>query len=61
MVDLVEHDMVDFDFILGMDWLNSCFATIDCKPLVVKFKFSHEHVLELKGELNPYRSYYFVT
>ncbi|XP_069144476.1 uncharacterized protein [Solanum lycopersicum] len=29
-VDSVELDMVDFDVILGMDWLHACFASIDC-------------------------------
>ena len=29
-VDLVELDMLDFDIILGMDWLHACFASIDC-------------------------------
>ena len=29
-MDLVELDMVDFDVILGIDWLHSCFASIDC-------------------------------
>ena len=28
-VDLVELDMLDFDVILGMDWLHYCFASID--------------------------------
>ena len=30
MVDFVILDMLDFDVISGMDWLNACFATIDC-------------------------------
>ena len=25
-VELVEHDMIDFDSILGMHWLHDCFA-----------------------------------
>src|SRR5688572_27127271 len=29
--DLVELEMVDFDIILGMDWLHSAYATIDCR------------------------------
>lgn len=27
--DLVELDIVDFDIILGMDWLYSCYASVD--------------------------------
>ena len=29
-VDLVELDMLDLYIILGMDWLNACFASINC-------------------------------
>uniref|UniRef100_M1DHG6 Gag-pol polyprotein n=1 Tax=Solanum tuberosum TaxID=4113 RepID=M1DHG6_SOLTU len=29
LVDLVELDLLDFDVILGMDWLHSCYASID--------------------------------
>ncbi|XP_015168556.1 uncharacterized protein [Solanum tuberosum] len=29
MDDLVKLDMVDFDFIQGMDWLDACYASID--------------------------------
>ncbi|KAH0729478.1 hypothetical protein KY289_000666 [Solanum tuberosum] len=28
--DLVELEIVDFDVILGMDWLHSCYASVDC-------------------------------
>ena len=31
MVDLIELDMVDFEVILGMDWLHTCYASIDCR------------------------------
>ena len=31
MADLTELDMVDFDAILGMDWLHLCYATLDCR------------------------------
>ena len=41
--------MLDFDIILGMDWLHSCFASIDCRKRVVKFNFSNEPVVEWKG------------
>ena len=29
--------MLDFDIILGMDWLRACFASIDCRTRVVRF------------------------
>ena len=38
-VDLVELDMLDFDVMLGMDWSNSCFASIYCRTGVVRFNF----------------------
>ena len=46
---LVELDTVDFDVILRMDWLNACFASIDCRTRVVKFNFLNEPILEWKG------------
>ncbi|KAH0650238.1 hypothetical protein KY284_030150 [Solanum tuberosum] len=44
--DLVELDMIDFDVILGMDWLHACYASIDCRTRVVKFQFPNEPVIE---------------
>ena len=48
-VDLVLLDMLDFDIILGMDWLHACFASIDFRTRVVKFNFPNEPVVEWKG------------
>ena len=48
-VDLVELDMLDFDIIMGMDWLDASFATIDYKTRVVRFNFPNEPIVELKG------------
>ena len=44
-VDLVELDMLNFDIILGMDWLHACFACIDFRTRVVRFNFPNEHVV----------------
>ncbi|KAH0672805.1 hypothetical protein KY290_025037 [Solanum tuberosum] len=44
--DLVELNMVDFDVILGMDWLHAYYASIDCRTRKVKFRFPNEPVLE---------------
>ena len=41
--------MVDFDVILGMDWLHAYFATTDFITRVVKFNFQTEPMLEWKG------------
>ncbi|XP_070002821.1 uncharacterized protein [Nicotiana sylvestris] len=46
---LIELDMVEFDVIMGMDWLASCHANVDCREKIVRFQFPEEHVLEWKG------------
>src|SRR5688572_6727956 len=47
--NLIELDMIDFDVILGMDWLHASYASIDCRTQGVKFHFPNESVLEWKG------------
>ena len=47
-VELVEVDMIDFDVILGMDWLHACFASIDCRTRGFMFNIPNEPVLEWK-------------
>ena len=37
-IDLVILDMIDYDVILGMDFLSKYKATIDCKARVVSFQ-----------------------
>ncbi|XP_042460290.1 uncharacterized protein LOC122043775 [Zingiber officinale] len=37
-VDLQVLDMLDFDIILGMDWLARYYATVDCSARVVTFR-----------------------
>ena len=44
--DLVEHDMLYFDVILGMDWLHARFSSIEFRTKVVKFTFPNVLVLE---------------
>ena len=46
LVNLVELNMLEFDFILGIDWLHVCFASIDCRTRVVKFQFPSKLILE---------------
>ncbi|XP_070050318.1 uncharacterized protein [Nicotiana tomentosiformis] len=48
-VDFVELVMLDFDVIMGMDWLAACYANIDCRAKLVRFYFPGEPVLEWKG------------
>ena len=33
--DLIELAMTEFDVIMGMDWLASCYANVDCRGKVV--------------------------
>ncbi|XP_015170733.1 uncharacterized protein [Solanum tuberosum] len=47
--DLVELIMLEFDVIMGIDWLAACYANIDCRAKIVLFYFSGEPVLEWKG------------
>ncbi|XP_070050468.1 uncharacterized protein [Nicotiana tomentosiformis] len=49
--DLIELYMVEFDVILGMDWLASCYANIDCRLKMVRFQFLGEPILECKGNM----------
>ena len=43
--------MVDFNVILGIDWLNSCYASVDCRTRIVYFQFPDEPILEWKGSI----------
>lgn len=43
-VDLVKLDMVIFYVILGMDWSNACFASIDCQTRLIKFNLPNEPI-----------------
>src|SRR5688572_26991763 len=47
--DLIELDMIDFDVILGVDWLHASYASIDSRTRGVKFHFPNESVLEWEG------------
>ena len=41
--------MVDFNVILGMDWLLSCYASVNCRTRIVRFQFPDKPILEWKG------------
>lgn len=40
VANLMLLDMTDFDIILGMDWLASCHASLDCHDKAIKFNIS---------------------
>ncbi|XP_070055466.1 uncharacterized protein [Nicotiana tomentosiformis] len=48
-IDLVELVMLDFDVIMGMDWLAACYANIDCRAKLVRFHFPVSLSLNGKG------------
>ncbi|XP_069151096.1 uncharacterized protein [Solanum lycopersicum] len=52
--NLIELPMHDFDIILGMDWLHSHYACLDCRSRVVRFRFPNEEELVWDG-YNPTR------
>ncbi|XP_070047378.1 uncharacterized protein [Nicotiana tomentosiformis] len=35
---------------MGMDWLYSCFAKLDCRTRTVRFEFSSEPIVDWKGD-----------
>ncbi|XP_070014964.1 uncharacterized protein [Nicotiana sylvestris] len=41
--------MLDFNAIMGMDWLAACYATVNCRAKTARFYFSGETVLEWVG------------
>ncbi|XP_059289093.1 uncharacterized protein LOC132042591 [Lycium ferocissimum] len=47
MADLHELKMLDFDFIMGIDWL-ACYTNVDCRTKMVRFQFLGEPLLEWK-------------
>lgn len=51
LANLIELEMIDFDVIMGIDWLSSCYATVDCRDKVARFQFQGESVLEFKGNV----------
>ena len=49
VADLIELNMIEFDIIMGIDWLASCYANVDCRGKIVRFQFPGEPIIEWKG------------
>ena len=43
--------MVDFDVILGINWLHSYYSSKKCRTRIVRFQFPDEPILEWKGSI----------
>ncbi|WRX25592.1 hypothetical protein QQP08_018079 [Theobroma cacao] len=50
LVNLVVLDTLDFDVILGMDWLSPCHASVDCYHKLVRFDFLDEPSFSIQGD-----------
>ncbi|XP_070034267.1 uncharacterized protein [Nicotiana tomentosiformis] len=53
LADLIVLDMIDFDMLMGMDWLFSCYAIVDCQAKIVKFEIPNKPNFVLKGGQVP--------
>ena len=53
LANLIVLDMIDFDVLMGMDWLSPCYATIDCHAKIVKFEIPNEPIFVLQGVQVP--------
>ena len=49
MVDLVELEILEFDVILGMDWLSAHHAVLDCFNKVVTLSISGKPMIRYQG------------
>ncbi|XP_062093936.1 uncharacterized protein LOC133799972 [Humulus lupulus] len=56
LTDLIEINIPDYDFILGVDWLSKHGASIDCQKKTEEFKPEEGEVFSFKGELAGFRT-----
>ncbi|XP_070057175.1 uncharacterized protein [Nicotiana tomentosiformis] len=45
------NELVEFDVIIGMDWLASCYTIVDCWKKVARFYFPGEPAIKSKGDI----------
>ncbi|XP_070018077.1 uncharacterized protein [Nicotiana sylvestris] len=51
--DLIVLNMIDFDMLVGMDWLSSCYAIVNCHAKIVRFEIPNERSFILRGSQVP--------
>ncbi|XP_060183531.1 uncharacterized protein LOC132613503 [Lycium barbarum] len=51
IADLFKLEMVDFEMIMGMDWLSECYTNVDYRHKLVRFEFPNEPVIMWQGEI----------
>ena len=49
LVDLVELEILEFDVILGMDWLSVHYVVLDCFNKIVTLSISGKPVIRYQG------------
>ncbi|XP_070009897.1 uncharacterized protein [Nicotiana sylvestris] len=49
MVDLIKLGMIDFNVLMEMDWLYSCFVKLDCRTRIMRLEFPKKPVVEWEG------------
>ena len=50
LVDLVLLDVIDFDVIVGMDWLAKHNTIVDCREKEVTFRIPNDEEFRFKGD-----------
>lgn len=50
LADLMILEMLDLNIILGMDWLESWHATLDCRNKMIKFGMPDEPAFAIQGD-----------
>ena len=50
LADLVLLDVIDFEVILGLDWLAQYYASLDCREKIVIFEIPNNDAFRFRGD-----------
>ena len=50
LADLVLLDVIDFEVILGLDWLAQYYASLDCREKIVIFEIPNNDEFRFRGD-----------